>query len=130
MFQLFTTPPSTGVFLARLGLALLLLWHAVNALLLPPEFDWDTLSILHQLHVAFSISSLIFGVLLLVGLMTRLAASAMLGVQTYSLFTLEPAPSLLLIEAHTALGLICLLLVFTGGGLFSVDRRLAKRFLP
>jgi len=130
MYQLFHTPPSVGLFLGRIGLALLVLFQAVNALLLPEGSEWESTSLLSQMPVGFAILELIIGILLLLGCATRLAALTLIGVRVYTILSLFEAPPVLMIEAHACVGLLCLLLLFTGGGALSVDRVLSKHFLP
>ena len=130
MFQLFNTPASYGLCLARLGLALLLMYQAANFLLLPEGLEIDTTSFLPSVPIAFAIAELIIGFLLLLGFLTRLMALAVVGIRVYAALALIPPPTISVLEAHIAVALLCLLLLFTGGGAWSLDRHLAQRFLP
>jgi len=130
MYWLLHTPKSFGLFAIRIAFAALILYHCAVALMLPQGAAADHAMLLQNLPLVAIVGELLAGTMLLVGLLSRVAAIGIGVIRVIALVGHTPIWPGALIESQLLVLMICLLFVFAGGGLFSLDRRLSRNLLP
>lgn len=90
----------------------------------------DTLAIPAWLAVLAILAELSASLLLFVGFGTRLAAFLLVGIMTGAITLVHGEGTFLHVEYPLLILAAALSLLFSGGGLFSIDRKIADQLLP